>query len=128
MSIITKERVDVNQDGLSLITEVPPHHWAPKDVNGFTYEKLIIHCFSLLYIHVCLQCDEVFSISGFNVRFPRTPKKWKKYYKKCSSDYFHIVHVVESDSFGVKSILKCLWGLEAYNKMFMSSVDQCIPI
>ena len=110
----------MNQDGLILITEVPPpHHWAPKDVNVFTYEKLIIHCFFLLYIHVCLQCDEVFSTSGFNIRFPRTPKRIK-YYKKCSSDYFHIVHVVESDSFGVKSNLNCLWGLEAYNKMFRS--------
>ena len=26
---------------------------------------------------------------------PRTPQKLKKCYKKCSSDYFHIVHVVE---------------------------------
>ena len=29
-----------------------------KDVNVFSDEKLIIHCYSLLYI--CLQCDEVF--------------------------------------------------------------------
>ena len=29
-----------------------------KDVNVFTYVKLIIHCFSLLYI--CIQCDAVF--------------------------------------------------------------------
>ena len=59
---------------------------------------------------------------------PGPQQNGKNIIKKCSSDYFHIVHVVESDSFGVKSILKCLRGLEAYNKMFMSSVDQCILI
>ena len=32
------------------------------------------------------------------------------------------------DSFGVKSISKFSWGLEAYIKMFMSSVDPCILI
>ena len=61
MYIIIKERVDVNQDGPSLIIEAPPPPPRPqvaKDVNVFTYEKLIIHCYSLLCI--CLQCDEVF--------------------------------------------------------------------
>ena len=55
-----KERLDVNQDGPSPIIEPPPPSGPQitKDVNVFTYEKLIIHCYSLLYI--CLQCDEVF--------------------------------------------------------------------
>ena len=35
-----------------------------------------------------------FITSGFNVCFPRTPKMKKKL-KKCSSDYFHILHIVE---------------------------------
>ena len=55
--------MDVNQDGPSLFIEAPPPPHPPgpqiaKDVNVLTYEKHIIHCFSLL--HVCLQCDEVF--------------------------------------------------------------------
>ena len=46
----------MNQDGPSLIIEGPQ---IAKDVNVFhIYEKLIIYCFSLLYL--CLQCDEVF--------------------------------------------------------------------
>ena len=48
MYINIKERVDVNQDGPSLIIAAPPP----------TYEKLTIYCFSLLYL--CLQCAEVF--------------------------------------------------------------------
>ena len=41
-----------------------------------------------------------------------------------SSDYFHILHIVE-----LCVILRCLWGLEIYiYKMFMSSVDQFILI
>ena len=32
---------------------------------------------------------------------------------KCSSDYFHILHV------GVKSTLWCLWGLEAYTCIYI---------
>ena len=62
MYITIKWRVYVNQDGPSLIIEAPPPPRGPhlaKDVNVFTYYvKLIIHCFSLLYI--CIQCDEVF--------------------------------------------------------------------
>ena len=62
MYINIKDRVDVNQDGPSLIIEPPPPPGPQiaKDVNVFTYEKLIIHCFSLLYMYICLQCDEVF--------------------------------------------------------------------
>ena len=36
-----------------------------------------------------------FNTSGFNVRFPRTPQNENKNLKKCSSDYFHILHIVE---------------------------------
>ena len=51
----------MNQDGPNLIIETfPPNSPGPqiaKDVNVFTYEKLIIYCFSLLYL--CLRCDEI---------------------------------------------------------------------
>ena len=49
----------MNQDGPSLNIEAPGPRLA-KDVNVFTYiyVKLIIHCFSLLYI--CIRCDAVF--------------------------------------------------------------------
>ena len=44
----------MNQDGPNLIVEVPlpppPGLQIAKDVNVFTYEKLIIYCFSLLQI------------------------------------------------------------------------------
>ena len=46
----------MNQDGLSLITEAPhppPHHWAPKDVNVFTYEKTYYPLFFLV-VHTCM--------------------------------------------------------------------------
>ena len=64
MLINIKERVDVNQNGPSLIIEAsppPPHPGPPnsqKMLMFSRYEKLIIYCFSLLYL--CLQCDEVF--------------------------------------------------------------------
>ena len=46
------ERVDVNQDGPSLIP--PP----PNRLMFLQMKKMIIYCFSLLYLY--LQCDEVF--------------------------------------------------------------------
>ena len=56
MRININERVVVNQDGLSLIIEAPPPPGPQiaKYVNVFTYEKLIVQCFSLLYMYVCL--------------------------------------------------------------------------
>ena len=86
------------------------------------YVKLIIHCFSLLYIYVSsvMRSSWHFNTSGFNVRFPRTPqnenKNWKNVHQITSIFYILL-------SFGV--ILRCLWGLEAIYIMFMSSVDQC---
>ena len=72
----------MNQDGLSLITEVPPPTIGSPKMLMFSHMKnLLSIVFFLLYIHVCLQCDEVFSTSGFNIRFPRTPKKDKILYK-----------------------------------------------
>ena len=74
-----KERVDVNQDGPSLIVEVPPPPpglQIAKDVAVFTYEKLIIYCFSLLqstYVSSVMRSSWHFSTSGFNIQFPRTP-------------------------------------------------------
>ena len=104
--------------GPSLIIEAPPPpgpHIA-KDVNVFTYEKLIICCFSLLYL--CLQCDEVFmtlSASVFNIRFPRTPPPQIK--KKLITNFHQITsifYMLLEDSFGLKFISKFSWGLEAY--------------
>ena len=73
----------MNQDGPSLIIEAPPPPPAPltqaKDVNVFTYEKLIIYCFSLLYL--CLQCDEVFMKPLYlwiQHTVPQDPPKIKK--------------------------------------------------
>ena len=54
MYIIIKERVDVNQDGHSLIMEAPPPPPGPqiaKDVNVFTYEKLNYPLFFLV-VHI----------------------------------------------------------------------------
>ena len=68
MQINIKERVDVNQDGASLIIEASPPPPCPqiaKDVNVFHIWKTYYLLFSLLYL--CLQCDEVFMT-------PRTPK------------------------------------------------------
>ena len=59
MQIHIKERVDVNQDGPSLIIETsppPPGPQIAKDV--FHIWKTHYLLFSLLYL--CLQCDEVF--------------------------------------------------------------------
>ena len=60
--IIIKEKVDVNQDGPSLIIKAPPPPPSPKiakDVNVFTYEKLIIHCFSWRFPRIVLRnCEE----------------------------------------------------------------------
>ena len=62
MQINIKERVDVNQDGPSLIIEtsppLPPGSQIAKDVNFFHIWKTYYLLFSLLYL--CLQCDEVF--------------------------------------------------------------------
>ena len=73
----------MNQDGPSLIIEAPPPHPGPhisKYVNVFTYEKLIIYCFSLLY-YLCLQCDEVFMkllYLWIQHTVPQDPPKIKK--------------------------------------------------
>ena len=57
-----------------------------------------------------------------SLHFPRTPQKWKQNYTKFSYFYFNskfLIRLLPSftfcweDSCGVKSILKCLWGLEA---------------
>ena len=54
MYINIKERVDVNQDGPSLIVELPPPppqaSKIDKDVNVFTYEKLIMVFLCCTYV------------------------------------------------------------------------------
>ena len=47
------------------------------------------------YVSSVMRSSWHFNISGFNVRFPRTPQNENKNLKKCSSDYFHILHIVE---------------------------------
>ena len=93
--------------------------------------SIVFPCCTYMYVSSVMRClvplDSTYASPG-----PQT--KWKKYYNGNVIRLFPYCtmideqHVVESDSFGVKSILKCLRGLEAYNKMFMSSVDQCILI
>ena len=58
-----------------------------------TPEKMkFILFFSFFFILTSWQ----FSTSEFNIRFPKTPPQNKnKNLKKCSSDYFHILHIVQ---------------------------------
>ena len=63
--------------------------------------------------------DTHFSTSGFNIRFPRTPQNENKNLKKISSDYFHILHIVELwcdfkkfvGPWSIYIYIKCLWVL-----------------
>ena len=69
------------------------------------------------YVSSVMRSSWHFSTSGFNIRFPRTPQKIKKEVNNTfSSDYFHDFTCCWEDSFGVKSISKFSWGLEAYIK------------
>ena len=91
MQINIKERVDVNQDGPSLIIEAsppPPGPQIAKDV--FHIWKTYYLLFSLLYL--CLQCDEVFMTFYYLWIQHTVPQK--EVNNKFSSDYFHILHVV----------------------------------
>ena len=45
------------------------------------------------YVSSVMMSSWHFSTSGFNIRFPRTPKNLKKINNNFSSDYFHILHV-----------------------------------
>ena len=47
------------------------------------------------YVSSVMRSSWHFNTSGFNVRFPRTPQNENKNLKKNSSDYFHILHIVE---------------------------------
>ena len=113
-------RVDVNQDGPSLIIEAPPPPRAPKYpkmFNVFTHGKCIIHCFFfLLYLSCYVSVMRSSCYFGFKIRFTGHPKN---YPNKCSYFDFNSIRLLQyftywEDSFGVKSILKCSWGLEAY--------------
>ena len=113
MQINIKERVDVNQDGPSLIIEAPPGPQIVKDVNVFhIYMKNLLFC-CCTYVSSVMRSSWHFSTSGFNIRFPRPPKIKKKLITN-----FHqitsIFYMLLEDSFGVKSISKFSWGLEAY--------------
>ena len=97
----------MNQDGPSMIIETPPPPPPPPppgphiatDINMFshicpTYYPLfflVVHMYPVWWgLH-----DTHFSTSGFNIRFPRTPQNENKNLKTISSDYFHILHIVE---------------------------------
>ena len=95
--------------------------------------QLVIYSFSLLYL--CLQCDEVLMTPVWwglydtlvpldsTYDSPGPPKK-----TKCSSHYFHILHVVERIAL-VRNLFRNVNGTLKYiYKMFMSSVDPCILI
>ena len=90
----------------------PPGSQIAKDVNVFhiwkTYYPSLFHVVHT--VSNVMRSSWHFSTSRFNIHFSRTPQKWKQNYEKCLSDYFHIICCWE-DSFGVKSIYKCLWGL-----------------
>ena len=71
------------------------------------------------YVSSVMRSSWHFSSSGFNIRFPRTPQNENKYLKKCSSDYFHILHIVELwcdfkkfvGPWSIYIFIKCLWVL-----------------
>ena len=82
MQINLKERVDVNQDGPSLIIEAPPPGpQIVKDVNVFhiIMKNLLSMVFlCCTYVSSVMRSSWHFSTSGFNIRFPRTPQKLKR--------------------------------------------------
>ena len=71
------------------------------------------------YVSSVMRSSWHFSSSGFNIRFPRTPQNENKNLKKCSSDYFHILHIVELwcdfkkfvGPWSIYIFIKCLWVL-----------------
>ena len=124
MQINIKERVDVNQDGPSLIIEAsPPPPLLPNSQRCFPHmKKLIIYCFlCCTYVSSVMRYSWHFSTSGFNIRLSK---------KKLITNFqiTSIFYILLEDSFGVKSISKFSWGLEAHIKKCMSSVDPCILI
>ena len=66
-----------------------------------------------------------FSTSGFNIRFPRTPRKLKRIITNFHQIITSIFYMLLEDSFGVKSISKFSWDLEAYIK---NVYDFCWPM
>ena len=67
------------------------------------------------YVSSVMMSSWNFSTSGFNIRFPKTPQNLKK----ISSDYFHILHIVEFwcdfkmfvGPWSIYIYIKCLWVL-----------------
>ena len=68
------------------------------------------------------------SPSWFNIRFPRSPKNEKKNNKKCSSHYFHILHIVERIALVWNLFQNVCGALKHIYTMFMSSVDPFVLI
>ena len=77
-------------------------------------------CFLVVHMYPSvMRSSWHFSSSGFNIRFPRTPQNENKNLKKCSSDYFHILHIVELwcdfkkfvGPWSIYIFIKCLWVL-----------------
>ena len=120
---------DVNQDGLCLIIEAPPPPSGPQIAKEFNahMKNLLFLVFPICtYVSSVMRSSQHFSTSGFNILFPRTPKKWKKNIANVPSDYFHILHV-ERIAYLCEIYLKCLRGLEAY--IYISNVYEfCWPI
>ena len=69
------------------------------------------------YVSSVMMSSWHFSTSGFNIRFPKTPQNENKNLKKNSSDYFHILHIVEFwcdfkmfvGPWSIYIYIKCLW-------------------
>ena len=116
----------MNQDGPSMIIETPPPPPPPGPPYSHRYKYVFTYMSNLLSIVFLVVHmypvwwglhDTHFSTSGFNIRIPRTPQNLKK----MSSDYFHILHIVElwcdfKKFVGPWSIyiyiyIKCLWVL-----------------
>ena len=116
MQINIKERVDVNQDGPSLIIEASPR--PPNSQRCFPH--IMIYCFlCCTYVSSVMRYSWHFSTSGFNIRFPK--KKLITHFHQITSIFYMLLE----DSFGVKYISKFSWGLEAYIK---NVYEFCWPI
>ena len=116
----------MNQDGPSLIIEPPPPP-PPGPPYSHRYKYVFTYMSNLLsivfpccaYVSSVMRSSWHFSSSGFNIRFPRTPQNENKNLKKCSSDYFHILHIVELwcdfkkfvGPWSIYIFIKCLWVL-----------------
>ena len=97
MYININERVDVNQDGSSLIIEAPPPPPEPPNnqkIFMFSYMKNLLSIVFPWGTYVS-SVETLLIVPWIQHMVSQNRQKWKTISKTCSSDYFHILHVVE---------------------------------